>query len=112
MTFGLAPIYEILKNEKQEKDRLYDLLIIPIGTDVYSLKLANKIRDYGKNVIIEMKKKVNKSLDWANRNNVPYVIVLGQDEIDSGVIKIKDMNNSSDIVVNIDDIDTIVKNIR
>ncbi len=109
MTFGLAPIYEILKNEKQEKDRLYDLLIIPIGTDVYSLKLANKIRDYDKNVIIEMKKKVNKSLDWANRNNVPYVIVLGQDEIDSGVIKIKDMNNSSDIVVNIDDIDTIVK---
>lgn len=112
MTFGLAPIYEIKKMEKNNVSRLYDLIIIPIGTEIETLKLASSIREYGIRVIIEMKKKLNKSLDWANRNKVPYVIVLGQDELDSGVIKVRDMDNSLDVVLKIDEIEKIVDIVR
>lgn len=112
MTFGLSPIYEILNMNTTDKESLYDLLIIPMGTKVESLKLANSLRDNNLKVLIEMKKKLNKSLDWANRNNVPYVIVLGEDEINNGIVKVKDMNKSESYEFSLEDIDKIVEMIK
>lgn len=109
MTFGLAPIYEILNMENNQTDSLYDLLIIPMNTNIESLNLANKLRENNIKVIIEMKKKLNKSLDWANRNNIPYVIIIGEDEINSGNIKIKDMKNSTSYDAKINDIKKIIE---
>ena len=59
-----------------------------------------------------MKKKLNKSLDWANRNNIPYVIIIGENEVNSNKIKIKDMNNSTEYEVELDNIDKIIDIIR
>ena len=43
-----------------------------------------------------------------NKNNIRYVICLGENEINDKVINIKDMNNSTNVQVNYDDIDIIV----
>ena len=109
MTFGLVPIYEILSMDKNNNsDELYDLYIIPMDTELYSLKLASKLRQKGVRVIVEFnKKKVKKAFNWASRNNIPYVLVVGDNEINTGNIKIRDMINSLDIEVNINDIDNI-----
>ena len=109
MTFGLVPIYEILSMDKNNSsDKLYDLYIIPMDTELYSLKLASKLRQKGVRVIVEFnKKKVKKAFNWASRNNIPYVLVVGDNEINTGNIKIRDMINSLDIEVNINDIDNI-----
>ena len=56
-----------------------------------------------------MKKKLNKSLDWANRNNIPYVIILGEDELNTKKIKIKDMINSTSYEVDLEDIEKITE---
>ena len=109
MTFGLAPIYEILNMDNNKKETLYDMLIIPMNTNIESLNLANTVRDRDIKVLVEMKKKLNKSLDWANRNNIPFVIILGEDEINSGKIKIKDMKNSTNYEVELNDINKIVE---
>ena len=93
--------------------RSYDLLIIPLDTNVESLKLAGKLRSNDINVIIEMnKRKVKKALESADKNKIPYVIVLGENEVKTREIEIKDMNNSTNIKVNIDDIDKIVNIIK
>lgn len=106
ISFGIVPICEILGNYLD--DSMHDLLIIPMDTNSSALKLANKLRERGIRVIIEMnKRKVKKVLESANRNNIPYVIILGENEITSGSIEIKDMKHSSNISVHIDDIDEI-----
>ena len=109
MTFGLVPIYEILSMDKNNNsDELYDLYIIPMDTELYSLKLASKLRQQGVRVIVEFnKKKVKKAFNWASRNNIPYVLVIGDNEVNTGNIKIRDMINSLDIEGNINDIDNI-----
>ena len=109
MTFGLVPIYEILSMNKDSNDeRLYDMYIIPMDTEIFSLELASKLREKGIRVIVEFnKKKVKKAFNWASRNNVPYVLVIGDDEVNTGNIKIRDMVNSCDIGANICDIDSI-----
>ena len=110
ISFGLVPICELLEDYMVSS---YDLLIIPIDTNVESLKLAGKLRSNDIKVIIEMnKRKVKKALESADKNKIPYVIVLGENEIKTREIEIKDMNNSTNIKVNIDDIDKIVNIIK
>lgn len=112
MSFGLVPIYEILSKKVDNSDNsLYDLYIVPMSEDedIEALKLANSLRDKGVRVIVEMKrKKVKKCMEWADKNNVGYVIVIGSDEVLSGEIEIKDMKNYNKDRVKIDDIDKIV----
>ena len=109
MTFGLVPIYEIV-SKLQIEASFYDLFIIPMDTKIEALKLANKIRENNINVLIEMTdKKVKKSFEWANKNKVKYVIVLGEEEITSSIIKLKNMDSGKEFEVNINDIDKIVK---
>lgn len=108
MTFGLVPIYEIMSLEKKNNS-MYELYIIPMDTKYESLLLAKKLRDNNIRVIIEMNnKKVKKAFEWANKNNIPFVTVIGDNEINTGIIKIKDMNESSEKEVNINDIDSIL----
>lgn len=108
ISFGIVPICEILKNE--DSSSLYDLLIVPMNTNMESLKLANALRDKNIKVLIEMNnRKLKKVFESADKNKVPYVIVLGENEIESGIIEIKDMNNKTKIKFNINDIDEIYK---
>lgn len=111
ISFGLVPICEILENKSKES--FYDLLIIPMDTNIESLRLAAILRNKGIKVIIEMnKRKIKKALDSANKNNIPYVIILGQNEINNNTIEIKDMNSSTNIKVNINDIDKMIDIIK
>ena len=111
ISFGLVPICEILENKSKES--FYDLLIIPMDTNIESLRLAATLRNKGIKVIIEMnKKKIKKALDSANKNNIPYVIILGQNEINNNTIEIKDMNSSTNIKVDINDIDKMIDIIK
>ena len=58
-----------------------NIIIVPL-TEKESLKLANNIRKLGFKVDIEMcNKKLKKSLSFANKENIPFVIILGEDEI-------------------------------
>lgn len=108
ISFGIVPICEILKSE--DSSSLYDLLIVPMNTNMESLKLANALRDKNIKVLIEMNnRKLKKVFESADKNKVPYVIVLGENEIESGIIEIKDMNNKTKIKFNINDIDKIYK---
>lgn len=108
ISFGLSAIYELLKKDlEKEKSNTY-IFIIPMGTEIESLKLANQFRKNGYNVDIEMnKRKLKKSLDYANREKIKYVIVIGTDEIYSGQLKIKNMDDGTEMLINIDALETI-----
>lgn len=102
LSFGLEPIYVILKNE--EKFSFVDYYIIPMNTEIECLELASKMRDKGKRVLIEMNnRKIKKSFDYANKENIPYVIVIGENEIKENKITIKNMNEGSQEMIDIDE---------
>jgi len=109
ISFGLSSIYELLKDRKlfNEKSQT-DFYIIPMNTEIESLKLANKLRDLGFNVEIEMnKKKIKKSMDFANKEKIPYVIVLGENEINMKSFNIKNMSNGKQIAISFDKLNKI-----
>lgn len=109
ISFGLSVIYEILKSREIFQNKVnVDLYIIPMGTNVETLLLANKIRREGVNVDIAMNdKKLKKNLDYANKTMIPYVIILGENEINDNKVVVKDMFKKEYSEVNLDNIEGI-----
>ena len=84
-------------------------------------KLVSLINDYPKkfNLYCQVLKKeevrlekMKKCLDYANKVNIPYVVILGEDEINNGAFYIKDMNNKEQIEVSFDKVGTVKELIK
>lgn len=111
VSFGLTSLYTILKDRAEFSSKsLLDFYIIPMGTEKESLKLAIELRKQGYKVDISMNgRKLKKCLDYANKANIPYVIVLGEDEINNNKFVIKDMINKNQTELSFNDIKDISK---
>ena len=84
------------------------IYIIPMGTETQSLVLGNNLRDLGYNVEIEMNsKKLKKSLDYANKEKIPYVIIFGENELENDTIMIKDMFNNRSMELKLSNLEEI-----
>lgn len=96
LSFGLEPIFVILK-EMNKFRRLIDIYMVPLDTNTETLKLANIFRENGYRVLIEMnKKKIGKCFEYAERENIKYVMILGENEINTNIFKIKDMEEKNE----------------
>ena len=95
LSFGLEPIFVILKEE--QKKSLIDIYMVPLDTNTKTLLLADILRKNDINVLIEMnKKKVGKCFEYAEREGIKYVMIIGENEINSNIYKIKDMKKKEE----------------
>ena len=105
ISFGLSSIYEILKDEINNNESNTSIYIIPMDTEIESFKIANILRTKGYNVEIEMNnRKLKKSLDFANKQGIRYVIIIGTNELQSNKLIVKDMKNWTNIEIGINEL--------
>ena len=78
---------------KADKKSVADVLIIPMLEDLsVPIKIANDLRINGINTEIFLNdKKLKAKMKYADKLEIPFVIVVGEDEVTSEVVKIKDM---------------------
>ncbi len=50
------------------------------------------------------KKKVGKCFEYAEKNNIKYVMILGENEVNSGSYKIKDMEEKVEYSYNLEEL--------
>ena len=75
---------------------------------VASLKVASELRKLGYKVEIDTSnKKIKKLFEYANKENIKYVIVLGEDEIKNEKFRIKDMFNRKEYEIDMNEISKI-----
>lgn len=68
-----------------------------------AIQLAQKLRDNGIAADIDLKSRsLGKQLEYANSAQIPYLIVLGPQELQSRVLKIKDMASREEIEASFD----------
>ena len=100
-SIGLTRLFYIL-NEldliKTDKKSIAEVLIIPMVEDMtVPIKLANNLRKKGINTEIFLNdKKLKTKMKYADKLEIPYVIVVGEDEINSETVKIKDMKTGTE----------------
>lgn len=110
LTFGLEPIYAIMKSEY--KQNFVDVLVVPMGTQIKCLNLANKLRDVGAKVVIDFSgKKVKKSFEYANKLGIKYVIVIGENEIQNNCYALKNMQTGEQVELDEKSLIETIKNI-
>jgi len=109
ISFGLTSIFALLKDrEDLNKETNLDIFIIPMNTQVESLKLANELRNLGYKIDLEMEqKKLKKSLDYCNKEQIPYVIILGEDEITNKKFKLKNMFTREEYEIEMNNLEKI-----
>ncbi len=109
LSFGLEPIYVILKEEMKDEP-ISDIYMVPLDTSIDTLRLATSLREIGCRVLIEMnKRKVGKCFEYAERNNIPFVMIIGNDEVSSGNYKIKDMIKKEEYTFTTDELVKFLK---
>lgn len=106
ISFGLNVIYEILKEREEFTQKaLTDIFIIPMGTEIECLKIAETLRKANYKVEVEMKqRKMKKSLEYANDENIPYVFILGEDELKQNQVSVKDMKNKTQTTISLENL--------
>ena len=109
LSFGLEPIYTTLK-EEYAKENLTNVYIVPMDTEIECIKLADKLRRNNINVLVELnKRKVKKCFEYANKENIKYVIVVGSNEIENNTYTIKNMEDGTQESMNEEELLQILK---
>lgn len=113
-SFGLDAIVEVLKEKDGNLfDHNIDLYIVPLNTQKEALKLANELRAFGVRVDFQYNpRKLNKILNSVDRAGIPFVIVLGEDEVNKGKLQLKSFKDQVVFDLDIDAYEEIVSTIQ
>ncbi|WP_036729585.1 histidine--tRNA ligase [Peptoniphilus mikwangii] len=96
LSIGLSRLFYQLNEAKiieAKKKSLIDLIVIPMtGFVDEAIKLVSKLRDGGINTIIYTEDaKIAKKFKYANALEVPYTLVVGENEVKTEKYALKDM---------------------
>jgi len=101
ISIGLTRLFYILQEQGLLNDSVLtapaDVLIIPMTDDLnHAVSLATSMRDSGLRVqVYGENKKFKTKVSYADKLGIPFVVFLGEEEIDKGMITVKDMSNGS-----------------
>ena len=110
ISFGIERIYEIMKERNLFPDSINkkDTVLVCSMSEKYlddSLRISSILRN--NNISTDLypdNPKLKKQLQYANNNDIPYVIIIGEDELTSKLYTLKDMETGSQEKLGIDEI--------
>lgn len=115
ISFGADRIYDVMVGLNlfpEDVDFATKVLFVNLGADeeAASLKVLESMRDAGISAEIYPEAgKMKKQMEYANRRNIPYVAIIGSNELAEGKITLKDMRNGSQTSVVADSIAEHIK---
>lgn len=115
ISFGADRIYDVMVGLNlfpEDVDFATKVLFVNLGADeeAASLKALESVRDAGISAEIYPEAgKMKKQMEYANRRNIPYVAIIGSNELAEGKITLKDMRNGSQTSVAADSIAEHIK---
>ncbi len=113
ISIGLTRLFYVLGEQGMLNPELptspADVLILPMTEDLSAaISLATQLRDKGIRTQLHCEeKKFKQKVSYADKLSIPYVIFLGEDEINAGIVACKDMKTGEQTKLNIEE--TIVR---
>lgn len=108
ISIGLTRLYSKLKElnfyKNEIKSNTKAMVIDLAGGFEHALNLTSKLRKEGINVDMPhlLNKGMKQKMQYASRLGIPYVILIGEDEIKNNVYALKDMNKGEQELVSYD----------
>jgi histidyl-tRNA synthetase len=105
ISFGLAPIMDSLKAKEEFKEKsVAKVYVIPIKTVNESLDVIQKLRDLGVNADFDINGRgMSKNLNYANAMGIPFVIIIGENELKAGKVLLRDMSSGDQSLLTVEE---------
>lgn len=109
VSIGLTRLFDQLKNNGliniKEINNKTVLIINMVDDFNYALNIASKLRDNKINAEVYFEGgKVGKKLEYANKRDIPFVIIIGEDEIKNKTVTFKDMKKKKQDIMKIEEV--------
>lgn len=115
ISFGVDRIYDVMEELKLFPAGVGPgtrVLIIPFDQDARTVALPLLSQLRGAGIAAEMYPdltKVKKMLDYANAKGIPYVVLIGSEEVQTGTLSLKNMVTGEQRKLSVDDVLTWLK---
>lgn len=107
ISFGLDVITDVI-NQK-EKKTVTEIYIIPIGTLKESLKIAKELRKAGIKTDIDLiGRGPSKNLNYVNSMKIPFVLLIGEDELKQNKVKLRDMKAGQEKLITMQELEAFL----
>ena len=115
MSIGLTRLFFVLNDMnliKAEKKSISQVLVVSMIPDLtYAIETANQLRKAKINTEIYFDdKKIKSKFKYADKLRIPYVIVIGEDEIKAGTLTLKNMETGEQVNKTIKEIIELMNN--
>ena len=96
---------------KADKKSISEVLVVSMSEDLeYATKVANVLRQNGVNTQMYLEnKKIKAKFKYADKLQVPYTIVLGEDEEKNNTVTLKDMQTGEQQQISLEEVIKIIK---
>ena len=101
ISFGADRIYDVMEElnlfpETTNQSTKVLICLFDSDGDKYALPILKLFRDSNINAeLYPAGTKIKKQLDYANAKQIPYTVMIGSDEMQSGLLTFKDMGNGT-----------------
>lgn len=114
ISIGLTRLFSQLKDAgiiKSESGSLVKVLVAPMGSDMaYNLKAASILRESGISAEVYYADKGFKhKMKYADKLGIPFVAVIGSDEVEQNSVSLKNMTTGEQVTVPLENIAEEVK---
>ena len=99
ISFGADRVYDVMKELNlfpEESSITSKVMFVNFGKEEekYCLKLLKKVRESGiSSELYPDSAKMKKQMKYANNKNIPYVILVGENEMKNNLLTVKDMQS-------------------
>ncbi|MBN1618666.1 histidine--tRNA ligase [Candidatus Dojkabacteria bacterium] len=113
-SFGIERVCDIIKDQGiiNLGKTTIDLLVTIFAEDLFenSLKVASQFREKGISTLVYPEvEKVGKQLQYADKKGIPWVIVVGSDEVKQNKVQLKNMKTGEQSLLSVvDAIETVM----
>ncbi|MCL4156192.1 UNVERIFIED_CONTAM: hypothetical protein GTU68_042983 [Idotea baltica] len=110
ISFGLDRIYLVLEELNLFPETIsqsVDALFINFGDDeaLFCLKAVKQMRNEGVNVeLYPDASKMKKQMNHANKRNIPFVVLVGEEEMNNNIYTLKDMKSGEQSKLSLQDL--------
>ncbi len=107
VSFGVERVYDVMEELGLYPDELssgIQAIIINFGgeDEMYALKVLTQLREAGINAeIYPDAAKFDKQMKYANKRNVPYVIIIGEEERNNNTVSLKNFTTGEQEAISV-----------
>ncbi|MCX8169902.1 MAG: histidine--tRNA ligase [Candidatus Methanomethyliaceae archaeon] len=113
ISLGIERLYEILGEKIAAKINKSNIkvFIANVNEELLeeSIKIYRRIIEFGIPAEIDlMRRKLSRQLEYANAKKIPYVLIIGPEELKSGIFKLRDMMEKKEYNIKLEELKNFI----